>query len=481
MQKTKVGGPGHREVKPTKRIKPHEINLKQAAPAEDSEPAASSGVPKFGQRLASNDKETRDKAVKTLTRYLKSGPVLEELDLAKIWKALFYCMWHADKPKVQNELAERLGAMVLAVPGNKATLFAKTFFAMMMREWPGIDRLRLNKFYTLLKCVLKNSLRQLHRAGWPAGGAEGLAEVLQLGPLSSRSPPGLRYWLVDNLVPALVGELKAEVRTEVVMALLEPLFIALGDAVDPHSLQRTTDAVDALLEALKPEAEAEAVEDDASGEEEEESAPRLQAKLPLPLLAERLFGLASAKRTRETNRTHLYALQQRVEALAAASGGAPAVGAPAVGAPAAGAPAAGKALAAPRADPVQVDALRRLIGSKAGAKTAARAGAKAGGKAVREAEPGSGAPGAEAAPAAATSPPLSASRPKKKKRPAAAEAEVAEAAEAAEAEAAAPKRPKRLKSAGKAAKASAEAAEAEAPEPPPAAKAARAGARKRKA
>ena len=421
MQKTKVGGPGHREVKPTKRIKPHEINLKQAAPAEDSEPAASSGVPKFGQRLASNDKETRDKAVKTLTRYLKSGPVLEELDLAKIWKALFYCMWHADKPKVQNELAERLGAMVLAVPGNKATLFAKTFFAMMMREWPGIDRLRLNKFYTLLKCVLKNSLRQLHRAGWPAGGAEGLAEVLQLGPLSSRSPPGLRYWLVDNLVPALVGELKAEVRTEVVMALLEPLFIALGDAVDPHSLQRTTDAVDALLEALKPEAEAEAVEDDASGEEEE-SAPRLQAKLPLPLLAERLFGLASAKRTRETNRTHLYALQQRVEALAVASGGAPAVAAPA----------AGKALAAPRADPVQVDALRRLIGSKAGAKAGARAGAKAGGKAVREAEPGSGAPGAEAAPAAATSPPLSASRPKKKKRPAAAEAEAAEAAEAAE-------------------------------------------------
>ena len=46
----------------------------------------------------------------------------------------------------------------------------------------------------------------------------------------------------------------------------------------------------------------------------QEPAPRLQADLPLPLLAERLFGLASAKRTRETNRKHLYALQQRVEA-----------------------------------------------------------------------------------------------------------------------------------------------------------------------
>ena len=55
MQKTKVGGASKkREVKPTKRTKAHEINLKQAAPAEDSEPASTSDVPKFGQRLASN-------------------------------------------------------------------------------------------------------------------------------------------------------------------------------------------------------------------------------------------------------------------------------------------------------------------------------------------------------------------------------------------------------------------------------------------
>merc|ERR1740139_1702997 len=363
----------------------------------------------FGQRLASNDKDTRDKAVKTLARYLKSGPTLEEIDLAKIWKALFYCMWHADKPKVQNELAERLGSLVHAVPGSKATLFAKTFFAMMMREWPNIDRLRLNKYYTLLKCMLKNSLRQLQLAGWPAGGVESFAEILRLGPFCSRSPPGLRYWLVDNLVPTLVAELKPETRSEVVMALLEPLFLALGAAVDPHSLRRTTEAVDALLEALSPEAEAEAMEDEVeeAEAEAEEGAPRLQAELPLPLLAERLFALASAKRTRETNRKHLYSLQQRVEALAAASGAAPAIAAPAA-----------EMTPAPRADPEQVQMLRRLIGSKAG------------GKAVPELEP---------TPEVAAS----ASRPKTKKRHAEPEAaptkpkklarKMAEAAEAAEA------------------------------------------------
>ena len=107
MKKTKVGGVGHKEVKATKKIKAHEINLKQAAPDEEhvgkrviveglaskpelngsrgvatsfddakgrynvqlddggqmalkpanvqpEEPASTSDVPKFGQRLASN-------------------------------------------------------------------------------------------------------------------------------------------------------------------------------------------------------------------------------------------------------------------------------------------------------------------------------------------------------------------------------------------------------------------------------------------
>ena len=107
MKKTKVGGAGHKEVKATKKLKAHEINLKQAAPDEEfvgkrviveglaskpelngskgiatafddakgrynvwldsgaqmalkpanvlpEEPASTSDVPKFGQRLASN-------------------------------------------------------------------------------------------------------------------------------------------------------------------------------------------------------------------------------------------------------------------------------------------------------------------------------------------------------------------------------------------------------------------------------------------
>ena len=65
-------------------------------------------APKFGQALASNDKEVRDKAIKSLERYLRKAHDIDELEVRKIWKALFYCFWHSDKPKVQADLAERL-------------------------------------------------------------------------------------------------------------------------------------------------------------------------------------------------------------------------------------------------------------------------------------------------------------------------------------------------------------------------------------
>ena len=69
------------------------------------EHAMSGPQPKFGQALASNNKETRDKAVRALERYLQTARDIEELDLRKIWKALFYCFWQSDKPKIQRDLS----------------------------------------------------------------------------------------------------------------------------------------------------------------------------------------------------------------------------------------------------------------------------------------------------------------------------------------------------------------------------------------
>ena len=97
------------------------------------------------------DKVVRDKAVLALERYLRSAHDMTELEMRKIWKALFYCFWHSDKPKVQADLAERLAALVHVMPQGQAWPFVRVFWSTMCREWTLIDRLRLDKFYMLMR------------------------------------------------------------------------------------------------------------------------------------------------------------------------------------------------------------------------------------------------------------------------------------------------------------------------------------------
>ena len=43
-----------------------------------------------------------------------------------------------------------------------------------------------------------------------------IVALCRLGPLSRASPVSLRYWLVDNMVPALAAELDADTRSNAV-------------------------------------------------------------------------------------------------------------------------------------------------------------------------------------------------------------------------------------------------------------------------
>ena len=71
--------------------------------------------------------------------------------MRKIWRALFYCFWHSDKPRVQADLAERLAAVHAMPSADAAWLFLRVFWRTMRHEWVRIDRLRLNKFYLLMR------------------------------------------------------------------------------------------------------------------------------------------------------------------------------------------------------------------------------------------------------------------------------------------------------------------------------------------
>lgn len=73
---------------------------RRGAPLLEAVPA-NGGDCRFSRALGSVDYHTREAGLAALTAWLAARSQLEELDLLKLWKGIFYCFWHSDKSAVQ--------------------------------------------------------------------------------------------------------------------------------------------------------------------------------------------------------------------------------------------------------------------------------------------------------------------------------------------------------------------------------------------
>ncbi|ORZ21570.1 putative ribosomal RNA-processing protein [Absidia repens] len=155
----------------------------------------------FGKELAANEKKNRDKAVRSLKRYLTAGGgSLSEADLYKLWKGLFYCFWMSDKPLVQQALANDLGALILDVPEDNVIPFISTFWAVHCAEWHGLDRIRLDKYLLLFRRVIFYSFSWLAENHWEHKKVEAYTACLLDGPLhptDRTKPDAIVYHIME--------------------------------------------------------------------------------------------------------------------------------------------------------------------------------------------------------------------------------------------------------------------------------------------
>ncbi|CAF5209271.1 unnamed protein product [Rotaria magnacalcarata] len=106
-------------------------------------------------KLVDSSKAQRTKAIERLkswinARTLNSASFFTYDDLIKIWKGLYYNMWMADKPILQEQLATEISSWIHEFRDNdQACLYIDAGFATFAREWWGIDRWRLSKFMTV--------------------------------------------------------------------------------------------------------------------------------------------------------------------------------------------------------------------------------------------------------------------------------------------------------------------------------------------
>lgn len=153
------------------------------------------------RRLTIADKRIRDRALASLRTYLHRTATFDELELRKLWKGLYYCMWMSDKPRNQQQLARDLADLINVVATTNFVGFVDAFWKTIAAEWPGLDRLRLDKFLYLIRCYVNRGFEKVAKQEWQD--TELLAQylnVLETTPFEardSRIPNGLRYHVID--------------------------------------------------------------------------------------------------------------------------------------------------------------------------------------------------------------------------------------------------------------------------------------------
>lgn len=318
----------------------------------------------FAQRLAANEKKIRDRALKKLRGYIalrtrSPADGFSEEELLKIWKGLFYCMWMQDKPLLQEELSSNISKLIHIIEDMEARhLFIQTFWQTMNREWNGIDRLRLDKFYTLMRMMLRESFEVLKRNEWNESFSELLLNLLMKEVIhsDSKSPVGVKLHFIDIYLEELAKVGAKELTADQNLKFLDPFCKTVAKTKDHFLLQAIihgifeaiVDQSPFAIEDLMNELEAGSDDDFSDEEWSEESkliakGKKLLSKSPpdtdaqeglqedsnfnigpvlqfdYKMVADTLFELASRKNTPVYNRKHIYKVVKKFQDLAEGS------------------------------------------------------------------------------------------------------------------------------------------------------------------
>lgn len=105
----------------------------------------------FARAMADTEKPVREASLTSLQSWLKEhGSKLGPEEMDRLWKALFYCIWMADKRPIITATISAVVAFTDVVGWS----FLAGGLRCMVREWFGVDRHRVDKFYEMVNALL---------------------------------------------------------------------------------------------------------------------------------------------------------------------------------------------------------------------------------------------------------------------------------------------------------------------------------------
>lgn len=177
---------------------------------------------KFARSLVNPEKPVRDKTLASLRKYVASIASFEDIEMLKLWKALYYCMWLSDKQPIQAELAQSLTDLIDVFSTQQLSLlYLRMFFRILLREWFHLDQYRVNKFYSLTRLMFRKALTMACEAGWQSDFASVIITIINDEALLKK-PNGIRFHLADIFLPELVNITNGRMSTKDFMTVLKP-------------------------------------------------------------------------------------------------------------------------------------------------------------------------------------------------------------------------------------------------------------------
>ncbi|CAK9264855.1 unnamed protein product [Sphagnum jensenii] len=270
------------------------------------------------KRLICFDKKTRDKGLALLVLWLSCQQDVGEDELEKIWKGLFYCVSHADKAAVQDDLIARLAGILESLDLEQSLIFFKVFLSTMRREWAGTDRLKLDRFYLLLRQFLARVFMVLQKHDWNEGTVGKFMDALvERTLLATDEYPAAAINL--HLVDVFLDELKERqpLSAATLRLMLQPFYTTLAVAADKSLLKKIKERIfDSLLTDAQSFIQG---QQDSKKIYNKNFGPHVAA---LPLAAS-LFDVASSENTLQENRKLVYEIHDdfcRLEKLVTMAG-----------------------------------------------------------------------------------------------------------------------------------------------------------------
>ncbi|CAN0901299.1 Ribosomal RNA processing protein 1 homolog B [Linum grandiflorum] len=190
--------------------------------------------PALIKQLGASDNRTRSRSLRALlSTWLPFQSTLSDDDMKKLWKGLFYCFWHSDKLPAQTHLIDRLTSLLPVLDLPLSAHYFSVFLLTMRREWPGIDFLRLDKFYLLIRRFFRSLFLLLKKNSWNLElSNQFVGIVLERAFLADDKfqGNGVNY----HIASVYLEELKPflPLSKPVVQALVLPLVSVMGKAVD---------------------------------------------------------------------------------------------------------------------------------------------------------------------------------------------------------------------------------------------------------